>query len=564
MSSIGPERACYVLLGLCGCALLVLFETLALREYFRNDDWFFLRNALSPAFSWQDAFFPVGTTRPFAIRPLGEVGFMRVGHALFGYEAFGYYQISLLAHLIRGAALYAIARRLGVDAPIAAATALLVLSRIPTLSLVWVAVGFAYILAAACSALGVLSFIRGIQGGRAAWYLASLAILAVGLATHEVSVTLPAVYASCSLALDRDPVISRRLRSAFLRTLPSALLVLGYLAVRLLVVAPIDDVSGGYALRLDPAVMRRTAWVQGFFLLGSEAALWGLLGGSALLLVWLASRPGGRRGLKSRYLPLAAIGLVWLAAALAPIVGLSMGALRRSVPIEAPVCLLVGGLLDLLVRELGPARRRAALVVIALLVALSIPWQRLVSRLDEDAPRFARHFVEMVERERDRFGPGAQLVLLYGHPDLADADDLRLFEIVTYGGSIVGATLPGRNVRYVKQDLASPIEAVTLAPDSIYVLAEPGLSGFRIAADDRVARHLVVPALRQLQPPVFRRAVRQALRLRGAEAVDVLVRACRARARRGFQDEEQCRAAVVAALPPSHPASRGVADALRR
>jgi hypothetical protein len=108
------------------------------------------------------------TLAAHADRPLGEPGFIALGYRLFGLEPFGYSQLSLLAHGARAPIAFAIGRRLGVSRPLAAAAALLAVSRSPSLMLLWAAVGYASIAASLPTAVGVLCFAKALEGRGAA------------------------------------------------------------------------------------------------------------------------------------------------------------------------------------------------------------------------------------------------------------------------------------------------------------------------------------------------------------------------------------------------------------
>ncbi len=551
----------YAGLAVVTLVLCMLLERLALQEYFRADDWVFLQWVRSPDYDWVDTFLPFGNNRAHAYRPLGEPGIIALGYPFFGLEPFGYYQLNLLAIVARSFVVYAIALRLGVSRPFAVAAGVLAGSRTPSLLLAWVVVGYAYIGASLLIAAGVLCFMKALDSGGKGLHVATWACLVVGILTHEVGVALPAICAVYAFVhwrparpeTEAGPVVlstlGMRLAAVVRATWPGWLIVVGYLVVRATVLSPMDERSSAYVFRFTPGLIVRNLWLHMRDVTGDGLSLALCLGASALGLgFWLWRR----RSAPSERDPFGVIALVctaWAVAALAPVLPLVLTALRRSVSVEVPLCILFAALMDYGVRRAAPRWRTPALAVALVIVAASVPWRTLQERLDAPRSDFPRAFMALVDAERDAFMRSRWVVFLHGADDLASEDDRRRFDSLTYGGGpLLRVALPERKLFYTAQDAWMPPHTGAMQKQSIYVEMQHGLAGFSLASPARIDRVIVQPALLHGEGQILMSGVAMLVE-RGRDAAAArLAEVCASRAARRLETEQECRRKMAVAL----------------
>ena len=102
----------------------------ATREWFSRDDFAFLAYVQQPEiFGWRRAFLPLEERFWTFYRPLSMETYFWVNHRLFGLEASGFFAVSLGLHFATGLLVFRVARQLGFDPRVAAATGLLDVSR---------------------------------------------------------------------------------------------------------------------------------------------------------------------------------------------------------------------------------------------------------------------------------------------------------------------------------------------------------------------------------------------------------------------------------------------------
>jgi hypothetical protein len=359
-------------------AALALSLWVASHEWFTRDDFAFLAYVQLPErFGWREAYLPLGGRFWPFYRPLAMETYFWAGFRLFGLDAFGYFATSLALHFASAALVYRLARRFGMGAAVALATAVFAVTRPPSLLEIYWGSVFMYVGATAFTLLSADRFLAGLESrasvARAGSLLASCAALLAALLCNEIAVATPAVLGLVAVAAgERSP---RRLARALA---PHAALVAAYLGFRFGLLAPAQT-SALYAPALGVHVAGNAAsLVQAVF-----GGAWGSAGVGVLALLGMAAVRASRArrsGTQAWLARVAGACLAWAALVALPFAMLPFAQPRWAMNLEAPLALAFGALLEA-ARSSLPARRIGAFdaVLAALLVAV-VPWPALVRR----------------------------------------------------------------------------------------------------------------------------------------------------------------------------------------
>jgi hypothetical protein len=469
---MAPSRAFLIASGLLAVGIVGLSMHAASQEWFSRDDFAFLTHVQSAdPWSWRRVFLPLEERFWPFYRPLGMETYFYVGFQLFGLNAFGYFALSLGVHFASGVLLFRIARQLDFDVRVAVMTALLLVSRDPALSEIFYGSVFHYALSVFLTLLSVSCFLEHLAAGRLRWQLASCVALLLALLCNEVNALAPVwlVLAGLAAGPERFEATGRLLRSAA----PQALLVGLFLGFRFLLLAPVEA-PAIYTPRLGLHVAHN-AVVDLLHLFGGAAGSAVMLGLALLLVSALVASPRGRPqvpGLARRGLSL----LVWMGLAIAPFALLPFPQARYAWIAAAPVCLLLGALLDASWRAWGREASpvfEAALLVLAL---VSVPYGELYSHVTDPVGGRPRRIIEWIDAQEPPVPRRAVLVILYGAPGLADAEAAERFRYLVYGGGVLRAAYPHmlRVMRF--HDLTQRPPRNMVRPDSIYLVLRSDLS----------------------------------------------------------------------------------------
>lgn len=548
-------RGYYVALAALGLAFSLLCLKLAGHEYFKFDDWHFLNVVQKEGFSWGRSFLPIGTHRYWAIRPLGEQAYFRLGFQAFGLDATGYLLVSLAVHFAGGLVVFRVARLLGVARPVAVVTGMLAVTRNPSMAMIWSGCGFAYMLSQLCVSIAVMLFVDGTKRQSHARMGGSVLALAAALLSHEASIVIPAVLFGFALVLDRSGTALERTLRAVWRVVPHGVLVAAYLIVRFGVLAPLDPSRSNYTMNPNPLVAAQRYWIQLGELVGGTAVLSLTLVVIAVLVWWIARTDAGRSLLIGYWLPLAAVCLLWTAMALGPMLLLSAKAIRFSVHIEVPACLLVGTLLHVAwLRARTEPRRRAMAAALVVLVAVCLPWWPVYARLADDSRQFPRQIRRVLQDGADRVPVGSDIIFLYDGTGGPTWDDMQRFRSVSYGhDSMVSAMLPDKGTQVRTHNVQWTPDADTLCRDCIYLLLHPDLTT-TFAEDEEIMQLIIKPAMAAHDAEIVRLGGAKLFDLRGRAALEQLERHCALR--RAVEEPSACLKGFGAKI-----IRRGTADA---
>jgi len=480
MNAAGSTASRGFLLGcmLVAVAIVLACAWVASLEWFSRDDFAFLAHVqrVDP-WSWRAVFLPFDERFWTFYRPLGMETYFYLGFQLFGLQASGYFAVSLAFHFASGALVYRIGRQLGFDLRVALVTALLAVSREPTLGEIFYGSVFHFVISVFFTLLSITCFLEYVAGGGRRWQVGSCLALGLALLCNEVNATTPALLALAALGTRRPERRSARqvilaeprsARQVILAVAPQLLLVVLYLAFRFLLLAPVA-MPTVYTLVLHPNVLRNTA-IHVLVVFGGigPLAVAALLG--AALLV---SAPDRRE--RARLGRLAAMAISWTAVVLAPFALIPFPQERYAMLAVPPVCLLIGALLDAFWRIAGGRYPRAFEAVLVVAVLASIPFGLLAQQAAKPRGDAPRRIIRAIEAQQPAIASDARLVVLYGTPELAAFEQTVAFRYLAYNGMVVDAVYPETTMSMRFHDLSQRSPRNAIRPRSFYFQLSPSL-----------------------------------------------------------------------------------------
>jgi hypothetical protein len=473
MSAAGSTASRGFLLAcvLAAVAIALGCAWVASLEWFSRDDFAFLaRVQRVDPWSWRAVFLPLDERFWSFYRPLGMETYFYLGFQLFGLEASGYFAISLAFHFASGALVYRIGRQLGFDLRVALVTALLAVSRQPTLGQIFYGSVFHFVISVFFTSLSITCFLEYAARGGRRWQVASCVALGLALLCNEVNATTPALLAVAALGTRRPEL--RFARRVAVAVAPHLLLVALYLVFRFLLLAPVA-MPTVYTPVLGPHVLRNTA-IHVLFVFGGTrplavAALLAAALGAALFM----SAPGRRE--RARLGRLAAMAITWTAVVLAPFALVPFPQERYAMLAVVPVCLLFGALLDAFWRIAGGSYPRALEAGLVLALLASIPFGVLAEQAANPRGDGPRRIVRAIETQGPVIASNARLVLLYGTPELAAREPAIAFRYLAYNGMVVDAVYPETTMSMRFHDLSRRSPRNVIRPLSFYFQLSPSL-----------------------------------------------------------------------------------------
>jgi len=419
------------------------------REWFVADDFYFLRYVQSAEISLSEVMLPTEARLIGAYRPLGLEGYFYFGTHVLGGSAFAFYVLGFLLQAATAGVAFRLARQLGLSARAAVIAGLLVLAAPPGMTATYCVANHNYLLAGLFYALAVSGLLEYLRTARVRYQLASCAALLCGLLSNDVCATMAAV--SVLAALRQHGLAWRRTTfAAVLRdTWPQLSLVALFVDFRVQAV-PLRQEGWFYSIDIGLDVLRN-AWGNLGLLAGGELRLFALLCACAVV-GWRAwSRSAAARAERLRSATRALVLPVgWLLAALFPFTVLAFPNERFALPLAVPAALVLGRVFDAL---LGRAPSVAPLFVL-----LAVPWSAAYDHASFPQGAPFRSAFSQLSRELRVGPPPQQVYILYGGPRLADGAQLERFRWDSFGGDLVRAVMPERqlNVELVPARDARP------------------------------------------------------------------------------------------------------------
>lgn len=470
-----------------GLVIMAISFAVASRQWFFADDFPYLGLVrgtfwLQP-WTWWDVYLPRVPSFNWPYRPLSFETFFYLGNLAFGLHAFGYLAVNVVLHFASGALLWATALRLGLHRSAAAFTALLSVSRLPSLTEIFFISISSYVFAKFWMLASLLLALHALRQERRtvrrAQCAAAAAATALALLSSEFALATPAVVGVAIVAdgrLRSTRVLWSRIGA---QLLPHLSIAAAWCVVRfgVVVLDPRPEVYG-------PSFGLRTVW-NAVILVSSTLGP----GVSAVLLVWLlapaamlAARPALRARVGEWPLGAALVSLAWLGALEAIFAPTLSYQLRFGIPAEVPVCLGIGIGAHLAWR-CAPPRAGAVLGGVAMLsVAATFPYRAVWSNWSGPRGDTAKAFVELVGR--DPAPVGATVVLLYEAP-LTASNPATNFLYAIRNGAALNAICPERRLTFEVLD-TKHLAGLKPCSRCTYLVVRPDLS-VEVVPDPAVA-----------------------------------------------------------------------------
>jgi hypothetical protein len=471
-------------LGLAGALLLAMALSVyvATQEWFSRDDFLFLARVQGEAWSWRDAFLPLEHRTWAFYRPLSFDAWFRLGFLVFGMNALGFFLVSLALHFVTGVLVHRLAVQLGFAAPVAAATAILAVTRAPSLTEIFYGSCFMYVsevfFALACLTF-FLDHLRG--GGRRAQILSTLA-LGLAFLCNEIALAVPILLLGIPVCLGRAALPGLSPRRLLVAAAPHLGLTAVYAVFRFALLAPVDNPywheivqPTRYAPTLGPQVLDHGAGLVANVFAGGPGFVAAALVVCALAA--LALHGAERGGLPAPWevpLRISAASLGWLAVVLVPFATLPIPEARWSMNLEVPLCLLVGAWLDAAWKARAPTRPRLAEAALVLLLFASLPYGELRARAADPVGGPPRALARWIESQSPPLPPRSRLIVLYGAPGLAGAEDAKRLRYASFGRQLLDALRPGQALRLHLHDLGARDAPLPPRPEHVFLALRPG------------------------------------------------------------------------------------------
>jgi hypothetical protein len=216
----------------------------------------------------------------------------------------------------------------------------------------------------------------------------------------------------------------------------------------------------------------------------------GVAAGAALLstlaLLAVAVWPVGAARRDSLRMGVACTG--WLVTSLAPFAVLPFPQGRWAMTLAVPAALLIGVGIQGVWRRWGARWPRALEAAFVGSLLVSLPYGTLRAVAADPVGAKPRSVAEWIAAQDD-LSERAVLVVLYGAPGLASAEQGERFRYLSYGGGLLNALEPGTRRVMRFQDLSRRLARNASRPESVYLALRPDLS-FERAAPELLDRHL--------------------------------------------------------------------------
>jgi hypothetical protein len=427
------------LCGIAGLTLLLLALNLlaASGESFSRDDFAFLAYVQRPHWSWLEVYLPLDERWWWAYRPLGMQTFFYFAYQLFGLDSFGYFCTAILLHIATAALAYRLMLRLGFGPPVAAVTALISISRYPATRDVLYGSVFHYTAATCFVLLTLITFIDYVRAGRVWLQVASCACLVLALLCNEFPVVIAVLLFFVSLYAQKERPFrldSSNLRRALVHSLPQLAIAALYLVYRFRVIAEVPA-HRAYVQTYGVSHITGNVGKQLFYYFGDAPTL---IGAGVVLagVLWsIARSEEGRALARSWMFPVQALCVVWAIGVLAPFAILVVTHSRFSIPLELPVSIFLGALLEVAWRIHSGKRRRHLEAGLLVLVLVSLPYATLWERHRSPVGVYGEMLAEAVRTHAPPIAEGSRIVLLYNAPGLASHAGGAKFKRYTFGGT---------------------------------------------------------------------------------------------------------------------------------
>ncbi len=428
------------------CGALALYLRVISVDWFVGDDFAFLAHVQRP-WSWREVFLPLQRRFWWAYRPIGMDAYFYLCFKLFGWNAGGFFGVTLAAHTLTALALYRVARQLGFELPAALSAALLAVSRFPSITNVTLACTFHYTAAILLHLLALSLFLDFARTRRLVFQLGACGCFAVGLLCNELVINLPFLLLLASLFAGgfdlRTTAFGRALRDSW----PYFALAALFLVFRYRVIAEMER-PYLYILELGWHVPIN-AFVHLSMMAGSHMYLLAALAVMVLLAAGIWRAPADRRALITHLVRVWALCLPWLLAMLLPLSLIPFPMDRFTMPSQIPAALLFSAVLDAAWKARagrGRSYEIALQVAIGVLLLVSLPWQQVQLRAAFSRGPYMRTLQQTVASAYPKLADGSTLMILHGGEGRADARTAEQYRGDSFGGAAIYSRYPNQRI----------------------------------------------------------------------------------------------------------------------
>ena len=429
------------LLGIAGVAALFLAMMLitAERESFTRDDFAFLAYVQRPHWSWLEVYLPIEERWWWAYRPLGMQTFFYFGYQLFGLNAFGFFSVAIALHFATGLLAYRLMLRLSFVPVVAAAAALLSITRFPTASDIFYGSVFHYTAATFLSLLAMILFVDYARSGRASKAAGSAVCIVLGLLCNEFVIIYPFLFIFLSLYCDAEvPGASSwspdAIRRAMWRASPYLAIAALYWVFRFHVIADVA-MNRAYGQSFAPWLIRQNVGKMIFFFFGDLPTMAGFILIAAASIAVIFQTKNRALGTDTWWLRTGLLCGVWIVGLLAPFAILIVSHARFAKPLEVPISIFFAIPLQLVWLGASPKFAKALQMALVAMLLLGLPYQTLRQRYLSPVGAYPLALAQAIETHHPNIDVGSRVVLLYNAPGLASHAGGEKFKRFAFGGT---------------------------------------------------------------------------------------------------------------------------------
>jgi len=448
-------------------AIVAWAAAVARHEWFFADDFVFLAFAHKPQ-DWLANFIPLESRSWWSYRPLTTDVFFAIGYRLFRDDPYGYLVMSLSMHFLTGLVVYRLGRQFGFDVRAATLTALLSISRYASLTEgFWISV-CQYTVTLFFYTFSLSLFFSFARSNRIVLQIASCVSMILALLSNEIAVTLAAVVVFVALYVAQFRLSTGSLVTIVRQTLPQLTIAVVYLIFRTRVISR-ADVPSLYHWTLGWQIPWNAFWASVYVFGRDPGALWVCVVPLLMALAALVTGGDRRRALTASLLGVVAVNLGWIIVILLPLVGMPSPHARFALPIEVPVCILLGAAVNAFTSVYA---RRHPVVVEALILAvlmIAFPYPAALDRPYEANGAPAKRFVTLLRQQYPNIQKGTTVVVL---SDDVSANEADTFRDAIFGGAVLNAFFAEKELtlRILKEGENGDF----VCPPCVFVRLKPG------------------------------------------------------------------------------------------
>ncbi|MBN1652439.1 MAG: hypothetical protein JXA30_01550 [Deltaproteobacteria bacterium] len=441
--------------GFIACSVLGLYIWIASIDWFAGDDFAFLFYVQQP-WDWLKVFFPLEHSFWWTYRPLGMDSYFYLAFKLFGWNAQGFFAITIVTHILTAAAVFRLARQLDFEVRSAAVASLIAVSRFPSITNLTLACCFHHVAALFFLVLALSLFLDYARNPKRVFQIAAWAVFFLGLLCNEFVLSLPFLVLLASLYVDRFSFS----RSAFLRAVIRVwpfFVIAGLFSLYRYGAIASQETPSYYRFFFSPHIFGN-AVTHFIILAGSRNALFSALSILALIAIALAWNKKTSGRIWSKLAARHALILPWLCGMAAVLGALPFAHVRLAMTLQIPAALLFAAWLDAFLETNRTKYQRVLEIAIVALLLLSLPWSQVVARAAVPKGVWMRNFQRVVMTTLPDMPESTLISVLYGGPGQAKKAAADEFSALGYGPAVIRSRYPDKeiDIRYLDMTRAAP------------------------------------------------------------------------------------------------------------